>query len=266
MAQKYSTALVNLLTGGRNLRSILDDCVLRILSGPAPTDADQQETGTLLCIVSKSSLWISGETGPSSENWYFGLPALGPTAANVIGVNIDIDGSNTLLQYPIVAADTTITAVAAKLANMINQSQRPVRAIAGPSGASGPLVGVSPIVRGLSMTLAAGTGTTGDSPTPTKIVAAARYNSLQFGPPVAGVISKLTADTWTGVNLAAGVGGYFRLVLPGDSFGLDSAFVYARVQGSLGTSGADLNLDSVQFVVSATTTISGFALQEPMSA
>jgi hypothetical protein len=102
--------------------------------------------------------------------------------------------------------------------------------------------------------------------TPVEDIVSSRPSSLQFGPPTAGVISKRSGDTWTGVNVDDGVGGYFRLVFPGDPDTADSSYVYPRVQGSIGTSGADLNLNSVQFTTDATTTITNFSIQEKTSA
>jgi hypothetical protein len=265
MAQIYSTALVNMLTGGRNLRSILDNFVIRILSGAAPASADGAETGTLLCIVSKSSGFVLGATAPSPliDDWYFTMAGMGPTAGKSIAIAISLDGVNGTYTYNITGTDGSTGGSAAavdRIANMINQAQRPVRAI-GFSGPADVVVLVTPTVRGLGMTLVDGGGN--DTITPVHVQAAVRYNTLQLGPPVGGIISKLASDTMTGTNLATGVAGYFRVVLPDDTFAIDSAISQVRVQGSVGTSGADMNLDSVQFNVSATTTISGFSIQEP---
>jgi hypothetical protein len=273
MAQKYSTCLVNLLVGGRNLRSILDNCVLKIYTGAAPADADAQETGTVLCIVSLSGAWngtaAAGTTGdaPSVDEWYFPIPinAGKPTAGKSFQVVLQLDGINGTYEYDCVASDATgaTAQFVDRLANMINQAQRPVRAI-GISGPADQIVAVSPVVRGLGMTLIDGGGT-GDTIVPVHALTKTRPNTLQFGPPTLGVISKL-AEAWTGTNLATGVAGYFRLVLPNDTGLQDAALTMPRVQGSVGTSGADMNLDSVQFVISATTTISAFSIQEPTSA
>ncbi len=267
MAQKYSTALVNLLTGGRNLRSVFDNCLLRFLSGAAPADADAAETGTLLCIVSLASAWVyaTGQLDkPTVDNWYFTVPN-GPTAGNSVAVAISLDGVNGTYTYTATGTDGGTAGTAAymdRIADVINQAQRPVRAI-GFSGGQSAGVMVSPVIRGLNMTLVDGGGNY--TVLPYNPITFSRPNTLQFGPPTLGVISKLT-EAWTGVNITNGVAGYFRLVLPNDTFAGDTAFTMPRVQGSVGTSGADLNLDSVQFVTSAVTTITAFSIQEPTSA
>jgi hypothetical protein len=263
MAQFYSMALVNLLTGGMTLREILDNFVIRILSGAAPANADAAETGTLLCIVSNNSGAVGATAAPLLDDWFFTIPGMGPTAGKSVAVAISVDGVNATYTYTITGTDGSTGGTAAALdrvANAINRSGSPVHAL-GFSGPSDAVVLVSPVLRGVGMTLVDGGGN--DTVTPTHRQTATRPNSLQFGPPTLGIISKLAADVMTGVNLATGVGGYFRVVLPDDTFALDSAYAHPRIQGSVGTSGADMNLDSVQFNLSATTTISGFSLQEP---
>jgi|GEM_PF-1420627 hypothetical protein len=266
MAQKYSTALVNLLTGGRSLRSILDNFVLQIYSGAAPADADAAPTGVLLCTVSLNSGAAGATAEPSYDNWYFTI-AVGVVGGQTVIPVISVDGITGSIPYTVYGtADTSEAKKAARVANAINRAGRPVKAIgvSGPSGPSG-MVSVHPVVRGLTMSVSDGGGNY--AITQVQLAVASRPNTLQFGPPSAGIISKLSGDTWTGVNITNGVAGYFRLVLPDDTLAADvTPFTQPRVQGSVGTSGADLNLDSVQFVTSAVTTITGFSIQEPTSA
>lgn len=264
MAQLYSTGLVNLMTGGLSVRAILDNCVLRVLSGAAPASADAAETGTLLCVVTIGSGAVAVTDVPTCDNWYFSITP-GATAGQHIKVAISIDGVNVTYDHTVTGNATlegSETKIAQVVAQALRRSPAPIDAIgvSGPSASTG-WVAVCPSVRGLKMTMVNGAGD--KAIYPVQVLVGARPNTLQFGPPLAGLISKVATDTWTGVNLATGVAGYFRLCLPDDSFALDSVYQYARVQGSIGTSGADMNLDSVQFVLGATTTISGFSIQEP---
>ena len=267
MAQLYSTCLVNLLTGGRTLRSILDNFTIRILSGAAPASADAAETGTLLCILSNASAYAAapGATAqPISDDWFFTVP-VGPTAGKSVKVAISVDGVNATYTYGITGNDGSTGGTAPclnRIANMITQALIPVEAM-GFSGPADTAVIVRPQVRGLGMTLVDGGGD--DTITPTHRQTATRPGTLQFGPPVAGLISKLAADAITGLNLATGVAGYFRIVQVGDTGLLDSAYINVRIQGSVGTSGADMNFDSVQFNDGATSTLTGLSIQEPTS-
>ncbi len=80
---------------------------------------------------------------------------------------------------------------------------------------------------------------------------------------VSGVLSKVSGDVWSGVASATGTATYFRLQLPADGGGLSTSAL--RMQGTIGTSGADLNMSSVSIVSAATQTIDTFDLTMPAS-
>ena len=78
---------------------------------------------------------------------------------------------------------------------------------------------------------------------------------------VAGVISKATAETWSGTNAATGTATYFRHVAAGDDGTLSTT--QARIQGTISTVGADLNLSSVALVSGAAQTIDYYSVTIP---
>lgn len=77
----------------------------------------------------------------------------------------------------------------------------------------------------------------------------------------AGTIQKAAAEVWSGVNAATGTAGYYRFVAPGDTGAASST--EARIQGTVGTAGADLNLSSVALISGATQTIDFFSVAFP---
>lgn len=79
----------------------------------------------------------------------------------------------------------------------------------------------------------------------------------------AGVLAKAPAETWSGVNAATGTAGYFRHVAAGDTGA--SSTTQARIQGTVGTVGADLNLTSVSLVSGATQTIDYYTVALPLA-
>jgi hypothetical protein len=79
---------------------------------------------------------------------------------------------------------------------------------------------------------------------------------------VSGVLSKNT-DIWSGVAGATGTASYFRLVVNTDTGVLSTTEI--RMQGSVGTSGSDINMSSVSIVNGATQTIDTFDLTMPAS-
>lgn len=104
-----------------------------------------------------------------------------------------------------------------------------------------------------------------DAPTGTLLVSIDNGGSgVTWGDATDGVISKTSGETWTGVCVATGTAGYFRLKAYGD-LGTDNETDW-RIDGSVGTAGSDLDFTSTAFVTGATQTISDYELEVPMSA
>ncbi len=79
---------------------------------------------------------------------------------------------------------------------------------------------------------------------------------------VSGVLSK-DANVWSGVAAGTGTATYFRLVVNTDTGVLSTTEI--RMQGTVGTTGADINMSSVSIVSGATQTIDTFDLTMPAS-
>lgn len=84
-------------------------------------------------------------------------------------------------------------------------------------------------------------------------------NGLEFDAPTAGVLPKAAAETWQGNGIAAGTAGWFRFVGNATDNG-GSSTTLPRIDGSVGKSGADLNLSNITIAVGAPTTIDVFQI------
>ena len=93
-------------------------------------------------------------------------------------------------------------------------------------------------------------------------VAGAFDNGLEFGTAASGAIAKAAGETWQGVASASGTAGWFRLVANATDAGAESTTL-PRIDGSIGTSGADLNLSSTSITSGQTYTIDTFSLTLP---
>jgi hypothetical protein len=103
----------------------------------------------------------------------------------------------------------------------------------------------------VTVTLASGT-----------FVAGAFDNGLEFGAAGSGAISKAAGATWSGAAGASGTAGYFRLCAnPTDAGGASTSL--PRIDGSIGTSGADLNMSSTTITSGQTYTIDTFTISLP---
>jgi hypothetical protein len=93
-------------------------------------------------------------------------------------------------------------------------------------------------------------------------VAGAFDNGLEFGDAASGQISKASGETWQDQGLAGGTAGWFRLCANPTDAGAASTTL-PRIDGSVGTSGADLNMSSTTIVSGSTYTIDTFTLTLP---
>jgi len=90
----------------------------------------------------------------------------------------------------------------------------------------------------------------------------AEANGLEFGAAASGAIDK-DADVWSGVGLSAGTAAWCRLCAnPNDAGGASTTL--DRIDGTVGTSGADLNITNTTIAVGATHTIDQFQFTLPL--
>ena len=265
MALHYSTALRNAILEGRGLKHEMSNAVLKLYTGTQPSSADAAPTGTLLCTYSASSgaitrevralgaLTLSGTSGTADT---IKLTPAGPgTAIDILGGAVTSDGT--------VAGTATLCAAA------INNNPANIYVTASTNGSDGviTLTARPGLGTALNTWAVTGTGTTisfgtlVDMGSVTAGVAAA--NALRWGDAAAGVLTKLSTQTWSGVAGATGTAGWFRIeAATTDSLALDSAELYKRIDGSVATSGGELNLSNTSITNTATQTIDTFSITE----
>lgn len=78
---------------------------------------------------------------------------------------------------------------------------------------------------------------------------------------VGSVLSKLSSETWSGTNAATGTATYYRHVAAGDDG--TSSTTQARIQGTVGVVGADMNLSSVSLVSGNPQTVDYYSVTLP---
>jgi hypothetical protein len=88
---------------------------------------------------------------------------------------------------------------------------------------------------------------------------------LEFGTAAAAAIGIATGAVWSGKATAAGTAGFFRLYANAtDAGGADTTpFLYPRIDGTVATSGGDLNMTSTAIRLDATITVDEFTLTLP---
>jgi hypothetical protein len=87
-------------------------------------------------------------------------------------------------------------------------------------------------------------------------------NGLAFATAASGSITKKLDDVWKFNGIAAGTAGWFRL-MGNATDNLSSSTTLPRLDGSIGVTGADLNLSNISIVIGAPTTIDVFQFTIP---
>ena len=231
---RLSTGTTNKMMDTGSFKDIFTDCVIDIYSGVQPTLPDHVPNGSLLCTVTKGSGALTAGVRATGTVTLAGASG----SVNTLTVNaIDILGAA-------VAFATDLTTTAAAVAAQINRNPKNQLYVASAAGAVVTITantGLGALVNGwaVSATLTTLTATYANLAGGVDAV-----NGLRFDASVAGVLTKLAADTWSGNAIADGTAGWFRLREAGDS-GLASSTTAARLDGSIATSGGDMNLGSL---------------------
>jgi hypothetical protein len=85
---------------------------------------------------------------------------------------------------------------------------------------------------------------------------------LGFDSAASGVLSKAAAQAWKFHGLANGIAGWYRLCESTDNPDTTDA-TKARIDGAIGTSGAELNLSNVSIVTNQVNTVDAFTITMP---
>jgi hypothetical protein len=257
MAEKISTGMRDWVLALK--RELLDDVVMKIYSGTAPSSANDAISGTLLVTVTKSAGTVSSNERSTPGRWFVTIP--GTHASGTYAVTITADSTDYTCTFdtsdPEGHADNN--AIAKGLARKIRETCPQVFAIA--EGANDKLY-IQGRVGGVDLNVVDGGGTVTIT-TLTEIEIAARSDALYFAKPSSGSMSK-ASDTWSGTVASSGTMGYFRIVRPDDD-GTEST-TQKRLQGAISTSGAELNKSSgLSLTQSETHTIDDYSITEPAS-
>lgn len=248
MASRISTALRNFLLAKGSLNQAFAGGVLDVYTGTQPLSADAAATGTKLVTFTNASGTWTAET-PAT-----GTITLAGSAGSVDTVTV---GAKNILDTA-VAFDTDLTTTAENLAAALNASAlnndfdaTSAAAVVTLTTRPGRAVQYNSVA--LSATLTTMTATYANFAS-----GVASANGLLFDVAEGGILTKRTAQTWTGVAVASGTAGWYRLRGPLADSGAASTTLL-RLDGSIGASGANLTMSPTTMTSGATQTLASFS-------
>lgn len=264
MTFKVSTALRNALTESQPLKLAMSNCVLKVYTGTQPSDANQAPTGTLLCTYSDASGALTREVLAKGT---VALTGGASGSVDTLTVNsLEIMGSAT-------SFNTSLTQTAADICTKINNNPKNQLFTAANNASATITITAKPGMGTLPNGWVVASTVTTITKTDTNmgaggaaVAGVSPVNCLQWGDAAAGVLSKLSTQTWSGVAGNTGTAGWFRFEASvTDAGALDSSEAVLRMDGSVGTSGTELILPSTSFASSTTYSIDTFTVTLPTS-
>lgn len=259
MTLRISAGARNYALHAGSLKNVYQGGKLKIYTGTQPATAEAAPTGTLLVTVTAASgahtqevratgtITLSGSSGS--------VTACTANALAIIGAAVPFN--------------TSLAITAADLAAAINDYNSEPKWSATSSGAVVTVIaplGMGAAANGMVLDSTCTTLVGTDVNIGSTVAGVTAVNGLNFGAPSAGVMPKLSTQTWSGVAANSGTAGWFRFESAvTDSGALDSTESQFRMDGAISTSGAQLNMSSTTVTALATQTITSFPVTFPTS-
>jgi hypothetical protein len=251
---RLSTGARDFINKFGSVSRMLTNGRIELYTGAQPSSPDAAFTGTLLCVLTNNAGTYTAES-----------PAVGSVtlAGSAGSVNtITVGGIDVL--GGAVPFNGTLAQTALDTAAQINRNMSYPKYRASASGAVISIFSLPGSAVANNTLTVSGTFTTLTGTYSNMSGGVASANGLLYDNSVAGVLSKLSTQTWSGTNSAAGTVGWFRMYgSQSDTGALDSNAQFPRIDGAVATSGGELNFNSTAFSSGAVTTVPAFTVTLP---
>jgi hypothetical protein len=255
MSLRLSQGARDKILNGKGFRRVFEDSTLRIYTGTQPASSNSGATGSLLVSITKASGTV---TVRSEKQISLCKVSTAGSAADTHVLTVN----GTAYTYTVVGGDTA-DIIAKALAKLVNEDSEVVAVAAGGTTVTESAIIMQSRTAGDSFTAVASNTGAAVLSVVEDWVAATSGNGLRLLESSGGAITK-TADVWSGLAVLTGTAGWFRLSEFADVPGNDSTTL-ARLDGSVGTSGADLIVGSSAIQINSTFTIDTATFTMPTS-
>lgn len=254
MTLRLSTGLRNGLNTSMGFNGCMNKGYIGIYTGSQPAGADSPFTGTLLGRVTSSGGTLTQET-PSSQT----ITVAGSSGS----INTVTVGTFNIIPDGAVAFRTDASTTASDLCDAINRNGYMRATVVGAvvTVASRPGAGTTHNGLALATTVTTLTATSGGN----MAGGVASVNGLILAASASGVISKLSTQDWKLLGIALGTAGWGRYYGSQTDDGSTTSTTLCRLDGSVGTSGADFSLSNLAIVVGMPATMDTFTWTQPAS-
>lgn len=256
MALRLSKALRNFMQEGGSFKHGMSNCVLKIYSGPQPATAEAAPTGTLGVTISDASGALTREV--------FSIGSVDLTGG--ASGSVDTITVNSIAILPAaVSFNTSLAQTAQDVCDAINNNPKNYLFYAFVSNTDKINIQAKPGLGALPNTwVVASTVTTITKTDANMASGVTAVNGLLWGDSAAGVVVKHPTQVWSGVAGADITAGWFRFEAAlTDAGSLDGSEAILRMDGSIATSGAEMNLSSTAISNGVTYTINSAAFTFP---
>ena len=264
MTLRFSPALQNFIAEDGSWKDFFDGGIIEIYSGAQPATANLAVTGTLLATITVGG---GAHTPETLATGVITFTSSGGSVDTLTLLGVEIMGSAT--NY-----DTSLTVTAAAVALKINRNPKNKFVVATSNlgvltltalPGFGTLLNSAALTCGATTMIATVTSTSFGSGTGGSVAGINMANGLKMDyNAAAGVFTKDITQTWSGTAVATNTAGWFRYKgSVSDAGALDSSSVYLRMDGSIATSGSDMNMTSTSITSGAVQTINTFQFTVP---
>lgn len=249
MALRFSTGIRNFANCLGAYGDALWQGELRIFSGGnQPASADAAQAGTLLCTITDNAQARTAEVLAIGN-----ITATGGGAGSVDAVTVDgIDILGAAVPF-----NGTLAQTMSDVADQINRNKSAPNYTAEAAGLVVTIKALPGTGAGVNGFVVAGSLTTITATYGNLAGGVTAVNGLKFGFSADGEMEIYDGQTWAGDNVAAGVASHFRYCgSVADAGAIDATGKVLRIDGSISTAGADMNLNNTTFALAARTTLS----------